>query len=434
VVASATWVIAMSSGKSKQAGISLLLTWQFILAVLALSVLSVFALRYLGLDLSRSKAILLVLQVLFTTPICYLTGREVSTWNTSLIFRSKVFQKILAALFGIFFCVACVTASESFFGFLLSRRLPGPTKEYLGDYLAPGAFFRHDPNLGTGLEKTRRVKCELIVNGKQLWDVQYGTDDFGRRISTTVASSAPNRFAIFFGCSFLFGEGSNDDQTIPSQFAKVLPEYRSYNYGVPGYGPQQMLAILESERLPTEVKEKHGVGFYLYLPEVHESRAVGEMDIVNGFGADFPFYYLNRNGDVVRNGQFNNGRKLTNTIYSILGKSRTRQYFGLNFPRRQTAHYQLTAAIIERSSQLFKQQFPGSDFFLIVYPNKISAPLSMPNELKGSSVAVINLSKLFDPNEADYQFVGDGHPTPKANHALASALPESIDVEPNNQQ
>jgi hypothetical protein len=283
-------------------------------------------------------------------------------------------------------------------------------------------FFRHDPDLGTAIEENRNVKCELIIDGKPLWDVHYGTDEFGRRISTNTAITPPDHFAVFFGCSFLFGEGSNDDQTIPSQFSQALPGYLSYNYGVPGYGPQHMLAIVESGRLASEVKEKHGVGFYVYLPEVHESRAIGEMGIVNGFGGDFPFYYLDRNGDLIRNGQFSNGRKLTNTIYSILGKSRTRQYLGLNFPRRRPEHYQLTAAIVTRAAQLFKQQFPGSDFYLVVYPNTGHQSLPLLEAMKSSNVSIMDLSTTFDTTDNRYNFAGDGHPTPIANEMVAAAL------------
>lgn len=432
MVASAIWAIAMPARKTRSNGFALLLAWRFVLTATIISVLSIFALRYLGFDFSNGKAILLVLQILLTTPVCYLISREASTWNTSWIFRSKVFQKCLAALFGLSFCILCVSASEAFFGFLLSRRPPGPTKEYRGDYLAPGALFRHDSDLGTAMEKNRRVKCELFIDGKQLWDVHYGTDEFGRRISTTAASSSPDQFAIFFGCSFLFGEGSNDDQTIPSQFAKALPSYRPYNYGVPGYGPQHMLAILESGKLSSEVKEKRGVGFYLYLPEVHESRAVGEMEIVNGFGGDFPFYYTDPNGEVVRNGQFSNGRKLTNTIYSILGKSHTRQYFGLNFPRRQTTHYQLTSRMISRASQLFQQQFPDSKFFLVVYPNTQEGPLPIYSFTKQLSLLTIDCSKLFNPRDYVFSFEGDGHPTPRANQILSTELSRICDKHVNS--
>jgi hypothetical protein len=208
----------------------------------------------------------------------------------------------------------------------------------------------------------------------------------------------------------------------------AAPQFRSYNYGVPGYGTQQMLAIIESGKLKQEIKEEQGIGVYLYLPEVHESRVIGEMEIVNSFGADFPYYYLDKEKHLQRNAQFSSGRKLTNTIYSVLGKSRTRQYFGLNFPRRQEAHYQLTAALIERSAKLFKEQFSNSDFYVAVFPNQLPTPLRLTELTKTLSVKLIDLSAIFDSSSSLNQFVGDGHPTPVANRNFAAALRDSLDA------
>ena len=54
-----------------------------------------------------------------------------------------------------------------------------------------------------------------------------------------------SEFVIFTGCSFVFGEGVNDNQTLPYLYGKQNPAVRCYNYGFPGYGTQQMLAVLQ---------------------------------------------------------------------------------------------------------------------------------------------------------------------------------------------
>jgi hypothetical protein len=385
-------------------------------------------LRLAWSDFSYGKVLLLLVHSSIAFPICYRLREDLAHKETSWLVRSSLFRRSVAMSFGLATCVACVVCAELLFGILLTLRTPEPTKEYRGDYLTSGAFFRHDDNLGIALEKNRRVRCEVLYDNKQLWDVHYSSDEFGRRTTTQVSESEPKQFAVFFGCSYLFGEGSNDDETIPSQFSMAAPQFRSYNYGVPGYGTQQMLAIIESGKLKQEIKEEQGIGVYLYLPEVHESRVIGEMEIVNSFGADFPYYYLDKEKHLQRNAQFSSGRKLTNTIYSVLGKSRTRQYFGLNFPRRQEAHYQLTAALIERSAKLFKEQFSNSDFYVAVFPNQLPTPLRLTELTKTLSVKLIDLSAIFDSSSSLNQFVGDGHPTPVANRNFAAALRDSLDA------
>jgi hypothetical protein len=408
--------------------------WRALFGGLFLTGLIGLMLRLAWPDFSLGKVLLLAVHSSMAFPACYTLRRDLTHRETSWIIRSSLFRRSMAMSFGVVTCIGCVVCAELLFGVLLSLRKPSPAKEYRGDYLTSGTFFRHDADLGTALEKNRRVRCEVLYDNKQLWDVHYSSDEFGRRTTISSAETEPKQFAVFFGCSYLFGEGTNDDETIPSQFSKLAPQYRSYNYGVPGYGTQHMLAIIESGKLKQEVKEEQGIGVYIYLPEVHESRVIGEMEIVNSFGADFPYYYLDIEKNLHRNGQFSTGRKITNTIYSALGKSRTRQYFGLNFPRRQEAHYELTAALIVRSATLFKEQFPNSEFCVSVYPNQLTPPLPILNNLKTLDIKIMDFSKILDPTHEENQFVGDGHPTPKANAILATSISKSLTPQKHNNQ
>jgi hypothetical protein len=338
-----------------------------------------------------------------------------------LLLKKRGIAPVLAALVSLLLCAGFLSGLEAFFGFLNARRPPGPTKVYEGEYLDPGAFYRSDAELGIALRPDTSVQCRLQIDQRQVWDARYSTDEFGRRTTVLPANTQPDKCAVFFGCSFLFGEGSNDDQTIPSAFAAFAPQYRAYNYGVPGYGTQQMLAILESSRLSQEVSERSGLGIYLYLEDVHEARVVGDMDIVNGFGADFPHYCVNADQTVTRHGTFTTGRPVTQWLYSVLGGSQTRAWLGLNFPRRSEAHYALTAAVVKNARDLFLSQFPGSRFVVAVYPKPGLHRKSL-RLMVDAGVEVVDLSTLFDPGAEEMHFAGDGHPTPLANQTVAEAL------------
>jgi hypothetical protein len=52
---------------------------------------------------------------------------------------------------------------------------------------------------------------------------------------------------VFFGCSYTFGEGLNDSETLPQAFADSLDrKERVLNLGFSGYGPAQFLSELQS--------------------------------------------------------------------------------------------------------------------------------------------------------------------------------------------
>jgi hypothetical protein len=340
--------------------------------------------------------------------------------------RRKWVQRTLATFLGLTTCVICLLALELVCGEIISRRPTGPLKVHKGNYLEPGSFYRRDPDLGVGLEPNREVTSEFHVDKKVIWNVRYKTDEFGRRATIKPKSSDTEQLVVFFGCSYMFGEGANDDQTIPSEFVKLSDNYEAVNYGVPGWGTQQMLALLESGTARKQIPEgKRATAIYLYLQEVHESRVIGEMDVVNSFGVNFPYYKLATNGSPERIGVFSSDRWLVNNLYHVLGKSQVRAFLGLNFPRRNPSHYELTAAIIERSATLFKSQFPGSRFIVVPYPStNPESPCLLRLKLRG--VPVEGSRTLFQHTDPAWHHFGDGHPTPLANKAIAKQIVQLI--------
>ena len=363
--------------------------------------------------------------LLFCCTSCLVASKAFRDVEFSRLISRRWKLRLMAAGVGLTVCGLIVVATEFTCGLLLARQPAGPAKVYEGDYLEQGALFRQDPELGIALEPRRRVSCRLLVDDREVWNVRYSTDEFGRRRTVFPGTQTPTATAVFFGCSFLFGEGSEDADTIPSCFCKESSGYLAANYGVPGWGTQHMLALLESGQLPAQMFMPAKLGVYLYLPEVHEARVVGDMDIVNGFGSGFPYYELNATGQPERNGSFASGRPVTSLFYGLLGKSRTRALLGLNFPRRQPQHYLLTAAVIARARDLFLQQFPDSRFIVVAYPDPDSETLTLKT-CRENGLEVLDLRQLFDPAHPSFQHEGDGHPTPAANAAVANAIVEKL--------
>lgn len=379
----------------------------------------------LGSSGALGRWVVVTLWLLTCSTTCLLASRALRDVEFSSLVTRRWKLRILAGTLGFFCCILMIIASEVTCGYLMARRPAAPAKLYEGDYLAPGIFFREDPELGVTLQPGRRVSCQLTIGDRSLWDVHYSTDEYGRRRTLFPGTKTPEATIVFFGCSFLFGEGSEDSETIPSQFCRLAPGYMATNYGVPGWGTQQMLTLLESRRLASQMYSPANTGVYLYLPEIHESRVVGEMDIVNSFGRDFPCYELDSEGLLQRHGSFSSGRPLTTFAYGVMGKSRTRAFLGLNFPRRSPEHYTLTAAIIDRSRELFLEQFPGSRFLVVVYPGHAAATPTV--ELcRNAGIEILDLQGLFDPSASEMQYFGDGHPTPLANRTVAKAIADFL--------
>lgn len=342
------------------------------------------------------------------------------------LFRHRWLSLMLKVSMALSITAIVIIAIETSSYLLIISRLPGPKLEFSGEYGKKGSFYIEDKDLGAVALPNLNLDCQKKVDGKAIWDVIYHTDHYGRRISTILPSADPREFAIFFGCSFLFGEGANDDQTIPSYFARKNPEYRPYNYGIPGYGTQQMLAKLETGTLRQEVAEEDGVGLYLYLEDVHEARVVGTMEVVNAWASTFPCYELKSGGGVVNHGSFADARPLLLTTYRMLEKSNFVRYMGIRFPTLADRHYALTAEIVAESQRQFKAQMNVDRFCVVIFPKRNAHKKLLPH-LDRLKVPYIDYSDLFDPEPEGYKFMGDGHPTPRANELLVEHLGTDLD-------
>ena len=101
------------------------------------------------------------------------------------------------------------------------------------------------------------------AEGKTIVKHTYELDEYKRRVTLPNVEKAKNYMA-FMGCSFTFGIGVNDGETMPSQAQQSLNHTRIYNYGVNGAGPIDILFRLKSiER--KEMKEKKGVILYIFF-------------------------------------------------------------------------------------------------------------------------------------------------------------------------
>lgn len=342
-----------------------------------------------------------------------------------LLLKRRSFKATLLTTSTIFGCVILFAMLEVVFYGLNSTGPAGPTKVYEGEYLSP-EFSDYDPILGKRLLPNADALCRLKVNDETIWNVRYTTDEHGRRTTVVPDTQTASQFAVFFGCSFLFGEGGNDAETIPSQFAAAAPQFRPYNYGVPGYGTQHMLAKLQSNSIRHEVAEKNGIAIYLYLEEIHEPRAIGGMQVTNSFGEHFPYYDFNADGELQRFGNFSTGRPVLTHMYGLLGKSQFIKYMGLNFPQRRDEHFRIVARMIERSRELCQQQLNCNKFYVVCYPRKNAHGNLLPY-LQTEEITVLDYSSLFDPNGEGMFHKGDGHPTPLANHQLSRQLALDVD-------
>lgn len=335
----------------------------------------------------------------------------------------RTLYRVVEIALGTLLCVALLAVLE--YGSLeLNLRAESRTPKWEGTYVE--GYFRPHARLGYGPRQASVVTSRRRHEGRLVYDVAYRTDELGRRVSPVPGMGERSRHAIFLGCSFTFGEGVEDDETLPSQFGREAPGYRPYNYGFCGYGPQAALARLEDPSFRSGVAEPEGLAVFVYLVG-HERRAVGSMRVVTQWGAGMPSYVVDRAGNVSNEGSFRQSHRLRMKLYGVLARSELLRLAGVDVPLRiGDADYERTARILAAARDAYLRSFRGR-FVVVVFPTADRRLRILPY-LRRLGVEVVDFSRLLDPDAPGLQLAGDGHPSARAYRIVARSLARRLDA------
>jgi hypothetical protein len=294
----------------------------------------------------------------------------------------------------------------------------GQSGSYYSDY------FARDPVLGYRAKPGRRATSKRWADGRTIYNVTYTTTAEGRRL--TPPPPTADRFVAFFGDSFMVGEGVEDWQTLPAQTQAQLPGARAYNFGFHGFGPQQMLAILETDGEMGEVVQRRGVAVYGYI-DGHIQRLKGALQ-VHAWGHHMPRYVLGADGSPVHVGNMTSSRPLLAAAYPLLRHSNVAaRFFPDPLSREHDEDYVLAAAVFERSCRLFAQRFQSDGCLVLLFPGAVDASRRLAPLLAERGIEVLDLSSMFGPTPpGQLRIPGDGHFTPWGYGQVADRLAEIL--------
>jgi hypothetical protein len=321
-------------------------------------------------------------------------------------------RRAAAALFGLALSFVIVAAVElAFLSF---------NQSHAGTRKLAAAFTRPDPLLGYSLLPGAETDAACSFGEESIYRARYTIDASGRR--RTVVTTRPGARAVaFFGCSATFGEGLDDDETIPSAYGRLAANHLPVNFGVPGHGPNHVLARLESDGRPAIPKGPlPPIGVLLFI-DAHVERCVGSMNVVNSFGHEAPYYdYVD--GRLTRVGDFLHDRPVRSVVYWLLGKSQTLAHLGFDWPPAgRDADVALASDVIVRCAEEFRRRTGSAEFAMVVYPGS-TLGRRVGDRVRESGLRVLDYTDLFDPRARGYSFPHDGHPTAAAAELVAARL------------
>jgi len=282
------------------------------------------------------------------------------------------------------------------------------------------------PDSLLGFRPNNNVFCsgKKIFRDTLIYEMSYRLDSNGHRVMP-VNLATNEKFAAFLGCSFTFGDGLNDRETIPAYFSKNSKIYQGYNFGYSGYGPAQALIKLQHDSLEKIVKQKDGFGFFMFIHD-HIHRTIGSMSNFKMNKGLNPCFEI-EGKNLVYKGLFKNVYPKRCAIYKKMAENGFCRYFNIGYPfRLNDEHFELTGRVLEEIAKEFNKKFQNDKFYVVMYPS-ISQKEYEEDEkiieyLKNKKIKYLDYRKLFDPTKKPYYILHDHHPTAFANDVLTKQM------------
>lgn len=300
---------------------------------------------------------------------------------------------------------------------LLGRGQGPAAAEISGRYTRASAAMGWEPVPGL------RVRSKKVRGGEVLYDVVYAFDEAGRRVVPAGPSFRAAKFLLFFGGSNTFGEGLEAEESLPYQTARHLPGVRAYNYGYRGYGPQHLLAKLESTDLRAEVAEPEGLAVYV-LPGFHLHRLLGTSRTMRW--VDQLPYYRREGGRLVRDGFFKTARPVYSWAMSRIGGSRVLRRLGIAWPMRFTdSDRRLACTLFAQARDELAAQFASVDLVVALHPAGADHRIGC---FESVGIRTVDLRGAYGGAPgAEFSIPGDGHVNARGNRLLGAELARAVE-------
>jgi hypothetical protein len=299
------------------------------------------------------------------------------------------------------------------------------TERFTGTYTR-GYTDPDHPILGYAPYPNNVATSTKHIGDEWIYSVSYTIGPDALRV-TPEASDDARGSVLFFGGSFTFGEGVEDEDTLPYRVG-VLTEgsYAIHNFALHGYGPHQMLSALEHGYVRDRVD--HPPSYVIYAGAAfHAERVCGVPWDQNG-----PRYVLSHDGSVDYQGRFSDPRGRAHEAARWLRKRINWSALGREILKRLTTEYRedrdLYLAIVDASRRYVEGTYPGCEFHVIFWDNMAGEDTATDLEARG--VRVHRITEIIpDIGEDTLRYwlhELDPHPNAAALDRIARYVVESI--------
>jgi hypothetical protein len=270
-----------------------------------------------------------------------------------------------------------------------------------------GDLFGRRPIVGWGVTAPGRYRSKHVINGRLIYDAIYTIND---ALLRKVDSGVSGKGTAFVGDSFIFGDGLQDGETLPQQFADLEGRKAPvYNLGFSAYSPAQALAEMRAGLYDTQLKNSR------VIVEFVAPWQAERVTCKSPFVLDAP-RFLKVDGNVVQKGRCPSSPLNYFSIYRYL-----QSFVPVVTDNDIDIFTAVTQAVVRLAREKYK--VPVVIYYLRVpkYFNRLHDwnDDKVLNSLRAVGAEILEYDIPPDPK---YRIRGDGHPTRFENALCARKL------------
>lgn len=282
------------------------------------------------------------------------------------------------------------------------------------------------------LEERWQIKLQEIDSNNQI-PGKYNTittlAKSGYRVtplSENLKEENIERETLFLGCSFVFGTGVEDYQTLPFHYQSLLSNEKAYNLGVGGYGPTENLAhMMNIDKIIDDDLHEAPTAIFVFFDDHIMRTTLGMSHMMWTTIRSVQVPKFNDNDEIIGVDYLRNVDPLRYFLFTLMQTSRFIRILFLelaeeNNPtdiKRVYAEEDInyTLKVIEKTQKEFYKRFPKGKFYVFNL-QEYSYPFS--EQFKKHNLNVINKARYdFDPKR-----LKDGHFSDEGNKFFAQYL------------
>lgn len=289
--------------------------------------------------------------------------------------------------------------------------------------------------LNTRLLSNKHFKVLPDDESPQETPFSVDNNEFGFRVTEIIPQLKNTKHLMFSGCSFTYGQGVENFQTLPSLVSTKLKQYNTYNLAMMGYSVKESLLLLNYFSLKPMIKEETGIFIY-NLAGFQFERHVNAIRYLNWATEDLPYWTYN-NSKLILSGQIKQLFKWKLLKFFEFLKL---DYFFLRFASHfynyeMSNSLQMTIDLILNLKEAYLKQYPKGRF-VITRPLFVKfAPEIVDSNIELNFLKILKEKNIevLDPSEfektiinSDKFFLPDGHPSAKNYQAQTDFLVQRI--------